>query len=408
MKCGTCRAEKRLIDKHGKERTPRGWKLFQGARYCADCWEKQFVLRSLVVAVSKPLDLSWDELTDRLEVAWRQTTQLSNAIVTKLAMLEPVRTPEMTRMPAAPNPYLYPWAREEFPDLDVQSINSVIQTVQRTYNRFRLEVFWRRSRSLPQYRYPAPAPFPSQSTKLEWLSDSQKVPVVTLRLGGERTRLQLQSKHQRNYREALSQIISGEAKICEGAIYRKVSHGTHRPGVVSRAPGGGQRFHSQVFVKLTAWLPRKPASGPAKRRHLRVSTGNDFFLAASVSGEPQWKLHADHVRRWINSHTERLRRLSSDQNFAARQSRRHRLPVNDFRSKLTGKHHRRMANFLKQTCAEVTDHAARNGCRKIIWQRENTGFLRSFPWFELETSLERRAEELGILFERATSRSPST
>ena len=116
-------------------------------------------MRSLVLAVTKPLDMAWEDLKPMLEGAWKQTTQLSNAIITKLALLEPERTPHMKRMPKAPSPYLYPWARKEFPDLDLQSVNALIHTVQSTYNRFRLDVFWRRSRSLPQYRYPTPAPF---------------------------------------------------------------------------------------------------------------------------------------------------------------------------------------------------------------------------------------------------------
>ncbi|MEZ5325893.1 MAG: hypothetical protein R3F19_12635 [Verrucomicrobiales bacterium] len=391
-----------MIDKHGKERIPRGWKRFQGQCYCDKCWKKNYCQRSLVLAITKPLDISWEELKPLLESAWKQTTQLSNSIITKLALLEPIRTPEMTKMPKAPSPYLYPWAREQFPDLDLQSANSLIQTVQRTYNRHRLEVFWRHSRSLPQYRYPVPAPFPSTSTKLEWLSDTDKVPIVTVRLGGKRIRLQLTAKHQKNFKNAIEQIINGEAKLCEGSIYRKVSHGSHRSSVVTRAPGGGQRVQSQVFIKLTAWFPITSSSGPAKRRHLHIQTGDEFFLTASLSGTQKWRLHAEHVRRWIATYTQRLGRLSDDQEYERRQTARQRLPINEYRAKLTAKHHRRIATFLKQTCAEVLVYAQRNGCKKILWEREKSGFFHSFPWYEFESMVEQRSQELGIDFERSS------
>ena len=357
-------------------------------------------MRTLVLAVTKPLDMTWADLKPMLEGAWKQSTQLSNAIVTKLALEEPERTSEMTRLPKAPTPYLYPWARKQFPDLDLQSVNALIHTVQSTYNRFRIDVFWRRSRSLPQYRYPTPAPFPGQSSRLEWLSESNHVPVVTIRLGGERVRLQLAAHHQKDFKKDLSRIISGEAKFCSGSIYRKVSHGSHRKAIVSRKPGGGQRIHSQVFVKLTAWFPTPEMEGPPKRRHLRIATGDDFFLTASLTGRDKWTLNAQHVKRWIVSHFDRLRRLADDLKYERRQTSKHRLPINEYRVKLTDKHHRRIASFLKQTCAEVLAYALRNACRKIIWDRSQTGFLPSFPWYELEAMIEARAEEHGIAFER--------
>jgi len=408
MKCARCKTEKQLVDKRGKERTPRGWRKFEDSPYCAGCWGKLFQLRSLVLAVSRPLDLSWEELTDQLESAWRQSTQLSNAIITKLAMLEPVRTSEMTKLPPAPNPYLYPWARGEFPELDAQSINALINTVQRTYNRFRLDVFWRRSRSLPQYRYPTPAPFPSQSTKLEWLSESEKVPVVTLRLGGKRIRLQLQSKHQKNFRRSLAQIIDAEGKLCEGAVYRKVSFGSHRRGVATRAPGGGQRMQSQVFVKLAAWLPVASPTTKPKRKHLKIVTGDDFFLSASISGREQWRLHAEHVKRWIITYRERLRRLAEDQKYERRQIRKQRIPIDEYRAKLTGKHRRRMATFLQQTTSELLGYAVRNGCRKIVWTRDAQRFFPSFPWRELENEILTRSAAQGLIFEIVSAESQTT
>jgi hypothetical protein len=357
-------------------------------------------MRSLVVAVTKPLDMDWADLKPMLEDAWKGTTQLSNAIVTKLALQEQQRTPEMTRMPKAPSSYLYPWARKEFAELDLQCANALIHTVQSTYNRFRLDVFWRRSRSLPQYRYPTLAPFPGQSSRLDWLSESDHVPVVTFRLGGERVRLQLAAHHQKNFKKDLTRIIDGEAKLCGGSVYRKTSFGSHRKAFVSRAPGGGQRIHSQVFVKLTAWFPIPETKSAPRRRHLKIATGDDCFLTGSLTGRSQWTLHAQHVRRWVVSHFDRLRRLADDFKYERRQTSKHRLPINEYRTKLIDKHHRRLSTFLKQTCAEVLAYAQRNACRKIIWDRTRTGFLPSFPWYELETMIETRAKEQGIAFER--------
>jgi len=106
------------------------------------------------------------------------------------------------------------------------------------------------------------------------------------------------------------------------------------------------------------------------------------------------------VRRWVVSHFDRLRRLADDFKYERRQTSKHRLPINEYRTKLIDKHHRRLSTFLKQTCAEVLAYAQRNACRKIIWDRTRTGFLPSFPWYELETMIETRAKEQGIAFER--------
>ena len=401
MKCSICNIEKSLVDKRGLERTPRGWKQFAKSIYCGGCWKNHFKIRSLVLAVSSPMDLRWDEFRERLDAAWVMTTQLANSAVTELALQEPAREPGMTRMPKAPNPYLYPWARAQFPELEPQSVVATLHTVQATYNKFRLDVFWRRSRSLPQFRYPTPLPIPGQSVGLKWLSDTEKVPVLSFRLGGERIRLKLTAKHQTNFKRALGMLISGDAKLCEAAIYRKVSHGTHRQGMTTRKAGGGQRIQSQILVKLAGWFPIESNTEPDATHTLELRTENDSFVSASISGSDRWVLRADHVKRWIVSYTDRLQRLSDDQKYE-RQSRKRRLPIDEYRAKLAEKHHRRLSSFLAQSCADILGYAERNGCRELRWTRENCDFLPSFPWFQFEALLERGAGERGIEFQRAT------
>jgi len=401
MNCSICNIGKSLVDKRGLERTPRGWKQFAKNIYCGDCWKKNFKIRSLVLAVSSPMDLRWDEFRERLDAAWVMTTQLANSAVTELALQEPAREPGMTSMPKAPNPYLYPWARAQFPELEPRSVVATLHTVQATYNKFRLDVFWRRSRSIPQFRYPAPLPIPGQSVGLKWLSETEKVPVLSFRLGGERIRAKLMSKHQTSFKRALGQLISGDAKTCEASIYRKVSHGTHRQGMTRRRAGGGQRVQTQILVKLTGWFPIESKTEPGATQTLELRTENDSFVSASINGSDRWILHADHVKRWIVSYGDRLKRLSNDQKFE-RQSRKRRLPIEEYRAKLVEKHHHRLQSFLAQSCAEIFGYAERNGCGELKWERENCNFLPSFPWFQFETLLEVGARERGIKFRKAT------
>ena len=115
----------------------------------------------------------------------------------------------------------------------------------------------------------------------------------------------------------------------------------------------------------------------------------------------QWKLNAEHVRRWTRSHQQRLQRLADDRKYERRQTSKHRIPINEFCAKLADKHRRRISTFQKQTCAELVAYAERNGCRKIIWEREDSGFLPSFPWYEFESLVEQQAALRGISFERA-------
>jgi hypothetical protein len=79
---------------------------------------------------------------------WAATTQASNWLITELYARD-VRRGDEARMPAMPNVYLYPEARERFPTLPPRAIAALMQKVKRTYRAKRYDTIWTCAASLP-------------------------------------------------------------------------------------------------------------------------------------------------------------------------------------------------------------------------------------------------------------------
>ena len=151
--------------KAGKQgaKLPRGWKRREDEIICPACWSKAFVLRALTMPVAGPHgDLDWPGLRESLSGAWRDATSLANWAITELAKADVIRRPDMDKMPPAPQPYLYPGARVRCPQMDPQSVVSLLHAVEGKYRATRYDVLWRGAASLPNFRYPMPYPVNAQ------------------------------------------------------------------------------------------------------------------------------------------------------------------------------------------------------------------------------------------------------
>src|SRR5947209_3947676 len=91
MKCGGSR---QIV-----KRLPNGWKRKDDALFCGPCWKSKFVLRAVIVPVTEPLDITWEDLRLILRKMFEQTTSLSNWMTSQLALLDVKRIPQESKLP---------------------------------------------------------------------------------------------------------------------------------------------------------------------------------------------------------------------------------------------------------------------------------------------------------------------
>jgi hypothetical protein len=401
MKCDLCSAEvETKPDKRGSLRLPKGWKQFNGQTICKGCWNKAYVLRAVTFPVASPLGMEWKEFREQLAIAWANTTALSNWTFREMAKADVVRTPKMEKLPKAPSVYLYPGARENFPELSSQSVVATQHAVQGKYNRARLETIWRNEASFSSVRYPAPYIVPAASWSVRWLSKTERVPIVSLPLGGSRVELRLRgSADFRRQLKSLELLIEEKALPGTLEIYRqRASNGDHRGMIKAADPAGGQTVSWRVMVKLVMWLPRSASNGNGV---LRVRTDECAFLIAEAANTEPFVLNADHVRRWVAEHSKRLHRMSVDTKFEKRWPAKMRQQMQDNRDVWVSKQNRRLSTWSHQATASMVGYAARRHFGKIEFDGKCKSYVQ-FPWHELERLLKEKCAINGIEFASAT------
>jgi hypothetical protein len=188
---------------------------------------------------------------------WAQTTGAANWMMTQMYVRDARRRNGEEKSPAPPRVYLYPEARELFPDLPPQTVTSLEQAVQRRYRASRYDLIWRCSKALPTARYPQPYPVNVQSW--EYRFDEGGRPIVRLRRGEGVKWWELRLKSGPQFRRQLDGLKRMVEKG-ELAVYRQ--HGS-----------------GSIMVKLVGWLPR-PQIKAGTQGTLYVRTGPDAVLMA--------------------------------------------------------------------------------------------------------------------------------
>jgi len=415
-----------------KTRLPPGWKSVGEQTYCPDCFRKRYKLRSIVLPVSGPLDKEdWPAFREALFASWGQATSLVNWAVTELAKHDVVRTANMEKLPpikdvpgggpfrlapdkpqkatagkGSPPVYLYGWAAKKFPDWGLwsgctQSAQSLLRWAQVVYAKERYELIWLGSRTSARRRYPVPYPVHNAAWSLSWLSDDQKVPVLSASLGGRKWSLKLNAHNRWHQKRSLELLIAGQALQCECAIYRQRDNGQKGNGVKeSTANGGGQKVHYRIMAKLVLWLPRQERQPGTKTMHLR--TEKESFLVAEVDGWPPWVLNADHVRNWVARHRRYVHRMSEDLKYEKRWPKEMRQQMLDAQQRRINKHDRRMDNWTHEITAMVAALAERRSCGRVVYDDSERGYLGDFPAARIEILLQEKLEDLGIALDFAS------
>jgi hypothetical protein len=369
--CRGCNATRTKPEK----RLPRGWKRLAEEPFCETCWRKRYLLRAIAIPVASPLDQDWDQLRAALRAMWRLTTQASNWMVTELFTRDVKRQPGDEKMPPMARQYLYPEARQRFPDLPSQSVAALEQAVQAKYRAARYQTVWTCERSLPTFRYPVPFAIPNQG----WSAVvEEERPVVSVRIGEERIRLQLKGG-RRFYRQrkAFDAIASGRAVQGELAIYER---------------------GRDVMVKMVAWFERPEAKAVVAEQVLSVRTAEEeLLIALDAKADRLWKYNGDHLRRWNAEHRQQLQRWSEDVKYEQR-------PVPAFaerREQAAAKYHRRMATAVQEIAAQLVGYAVRRKFAVLRYDDAVQTFA-ELPWFALRERIRTKCDEVHIRFEHAS------
>ena len=389
--CNSCGASS------DKARLPVGWKRQRESVWCADCWNKLYVLRAITIPVAGPVsvdgeDADWTALRVALKTCWASSTRLSNWVTSRLWSSEPPRTGE--KMPKREWPYLYPEAAGIVPDMDPTSRQCCIQNTTAKYRARRYHAYWLCAESTPNFRYPVPYPFHCDTWSLSLGEDKELL--ASLRMAGRRWTLRLRGGHDfARQRSVLVRVAAGEHKQGEAAIYqRRTSTGDHRPSVEGRAP-------SRLMLKLCVWLPRTSRESEGT---LYVRTGVDAFWTYRVgeNGEPHY-LRADHVRRWIAEHRSKLDHMADDTKFEKRWPKRMREQMDERVKAWCRKQHKRMDSFTHESTAMLAAFAERRKVASVLYDDRDQGFAAQFPWAELRTKLEYKLRDrsIGITFASA-------
>lgn len=362
-------------------------------------------MRSVVFPLAGPLKKEdWPALREALGKCWAWSTQLANFCVTELAKADIVRDSKMEKLPKSPNLYLYPFAIKRVPGMDTQSVVAVINAVQRKYGQERIDVIWRGSASLPEYRFPYPYPISSQGWTARWLSEDEHVPVIDVKLAKQKFNLRLRGGHEfRPQLAAFRQLLEGKAKAAEMAIYRRrVTESDHRPGVTGRKPGGGEKVSFRIMVKLVLWVPRQPPKAPGKT--MLLSTTKLEFWVGLVDGLKPWIYNADDIRRLTVAHTNKLQRLATDTKFEKRLPERKRMQIDDYRKKICKKFNDQINTFSHTIARMICNYAERQGVTVVQYDDTVKDFLPQFGWFPLKELLKIKLYAAHIEFVDASAK----
>jgi hypothetical protein len=381
LQCSSCGASKetKLTSKGlAKIQSQWGWKRRSDSVFCKDCWQKRYRLAAIILPIRPQDPKRWPELRPILGQLWRQSACLANWAIHQLALHDSVPAPSHTSL-VKPRPIaLYRLAVESYSDWahwagQTQAANALVRMAEKRWRRDRYQVLWRRSQSVPCYRYGLPYPLVADAWRLERSEGGAYL--LACSLGGSRWLFQLQTGWRQRQKIALQQILAGSALPVEAALYeRRRSLGDHRTGTTDAQPGGKNTRYKSLYAKLVCWLPR-PKDQVQARTRLHVRTGKDVFWSALLDSEDAsrvWILHADQVNRWVMEYMLRLGKLSDDTKYEKRWPKRQRLQLASYRASLVAKHRRRVDAWIHQATASLVGYALRRRVTEIVY-REDQG-----------------------------------
>lgn len=369
LTCQTC----------GKETPSRQTKKLAGTVFCRPCWDKLYVTRAIMLPIITPVDPTQKAACWRdLRASWHDCAQMANWAISEMSRADGPRKPGQVKLEKFAQPYLYPQARQLWPELASASVVALLNLVQSKYREARFAVVWRMNEALPRFKDPQPLQIPAAAWSASYLSETERVRVFSANIRGTRYELRLRGgPHFRRQLREFDLFVDGTALQCEAAIYQR--------GDV-------------IFAKLVGWFPRQQASNTEKE--IVIATSEESLLVGARNENELWRYNADHAKRWVSEHSRRLLRLHEDSKIERRTGE-----IGDpeqHRQRLVFKHRNRMDSLCHQASAAAVKHASRMRATKLILDLRSKSYIESFPWFKLSALIEQKAHAAGMTVEKTT------
>lgn len=401
--CGAEREAKPTAE--GTPALPRGWKRAQGRVWCQKCWGAGWVMRAVTVPVAEPINCTREELNETLRRCWVNSTRLANWAVDDLYLADVRRKPDDgPKMPKMPKRYQYPGARAECPDMDPQSVTSLLRDVEGKYRAKRYNVVWTRSESLPNHRYPYPYPVHNQSWHAYRTADNDCA--VSVRLGGQRLELRLAATRRRQrQRTAVDRLIDGELIAGTLTIYRQRAGGDHAAAPTDRGNGGRAKVRYRTMVKMALWMPKRdprPAEGT-----LSVWSGPEGLLHYRIGDAPVRHVYAEQLPRLVAQRARRQERLRHDSKAEKRRPRKEMSGIRDQQESVAVKIGRAINAALHEASASIANYAERQRCAVVAYDDHDQTFVPSLPWYRLREMLSQKLDERRIEMRHVGTEAPT-
>jgi len=273
---------------------------------------------------------------------------------------------------------------------------TLLRKVAIKYGRERYQVIWRRERRTAEYRYPFPFPVHQQSW-IPFFTEQRNQPAVICGLPGGRVSLRLRGGYE--FAPAVrvfQRLVDGDLAQQELSLTRQRSYWNGARRDTDRLPGGGNREHYRVMVRIAYRMEALRCDGQGT---WRATTGGGPFLILNTADRPDWILHAPHVQQWINGHSAFRQRFADDLKYEKRWPRGKRRRMLRRQERGCDRQNDRLRSFLQETAAQVVGHARRNGCGIIIFNDADRSFADPFPWRGLREALKCKCDQVGIVLE---------
>lgn len=381
--------------KDGSPALAPGWLNLAGALYCDVCRKRNFAMRSITLPVwsAEPADGestkdAWGRMLTALRLSFRQAAQVGTWAMRELAKCD---NGDITRekdaagktkiklAKAQPSKHLYKTARDLAPDLDSQSVGSVIQRARKKYAETRWEQRVTLTVGLPKFGFPAPIPIPEKDAGVSF--DGEGNLWLSVRISGSRFRLRLaRNKDHHRQLAAIRKGLDGEGRFGEVTLTGKSD--------------GGKL--SEIRARFAMELPIEKHE---RKATLHVSTVKDKLWSVLLEGREQgWNLNEDQAKSIVFGHANRVQRLADDDKFERRHPRKKSGGINAVRARVAEKYAARMNDFCHKAGAMLVGFAARNHVGVIEYHETSERFIEAFPWFKLRTMCEQKAVQSGISF----------
>jgi hypothetical protein len=402
---------------------------------------KQTAVRAVTIPVACPFGddpsgkpWTWQSFGERLNEAFRLSTDLANWAQGELARRDVRRTPDMERLPpfdpaavygTVPRRFarkakggkpaakvgdpmvgsLYDLFNRECPfrgrfEFATPTAQLILRRAEKDWkdhqDHGRYAVIWKGDARAMYLRYPQPFPVHNENWHPEY--ERGKSACVTLNLPGVGP-VSLALKTRADFRRQLAMF----RQLCLGHEYSRLkgeaNRAKFRAGHPDLAEKGEAAFYrngkGDVLLKMVGHFPKRER-GPAVNAAF-ICTDPNALLVVDVNGRPAKVTNGDHIVREVAKHRTFLQRAAEDKKREVRMDRRQRANFNRAIEARCDKQADRVKTAVKQVAAQVARMCERMGVGLVAYDDSRKEFIPDgFAWHALKQRLRQVVEgELG-------------